>query len=127
MTLRPDVTDALRGLELAIAPPRPGTPVGNWRFTTRRRLSDLRAALLVEEVSGTGEESWLSARHNHVSKERGELLNRLAELTHGVLERADLESVRQDVRRLIADVQHHEQRLNDLAYDEVELELGGEQ
>jgi hypothetical protein len=29
------------------------------------------------------------------------------------------------VQRLLVDVGHHAQRLHDLAYDEVELELGG--
>ena len=30
-----------------------------------------------------------------------------------------------ELKRLVMDIQRHVQRLNDLAYDEVELELGG--
>ena len=33
--------------------------------------------------------------------------------------------VRADLLRLLTDVTHHVQRIHDLAYDEVELELGG--
>jgi len=127
MTPRPAVTDALRGLESAVVPPRPGTPLGNWRFLARRRLVDLRDALVVEGVADTADESWLSARHGIVVRERGALLIRLAGLAAEVLERGDLDALRIELRRLITDVHHHEQRLHDLAYDEVELELGGEQ
>ena len=37
----------------------------------------------------------------------------------------DLDAVHLEVQRLLVDVGHHAQRLHDLAYDEVELELGG--
>jgi hypothetical protein len=42
-----------------------------------------------------------------------------------VLENPDVEAVRVELKRLVADIAHHCQRLHDLAYDEVELELGG--
>ena len=42
-----------------------------------------------------------------------------------VLESADVEAVREELKRLLVDISHHLQRLNDLAYDEVALELGG--
>ena len=35
------------------------------------------------------------------------------------------QALRRDLQRLVADVAHHLQRLHDLAYDEVEYELGG--
>ena len=34
-------------------------------------------------------------------------------------------AVHPEVARLVVDISHHVQRVNDLAYDEVELELGG--
>ncbi len=34
-------------------------------------------------------------------------------------------AVRRELARLVVDVRHHLQRLHDLAYDEVALELGG--
>lgn len=36
-----------------------------------------------------------------------------------------MDLVHADLQRLLVDLGHHVQRLNDLAYDEVELELGG--
>jgi hypothetical protein len=42
-----------------------------------------------------------------------------------VLEAPDVESVRADLKRLVCDLERHRQRLNDLVYDSVTLELGG--
>ena len=53
------------------------------------------------------------------------LLGRMIEIGPLVLESPDVEAVRLEVKRLLADIGRHMQRLNDLAYDEVELELGG--
>lgn len=117
------LSDALRDLEQAITPPRPGANVGNWRFAVRQRLSGLREALIVQET-GTSD-AWLTARNGTALRERGTLLSRLASMGSEVLERPDLEELRGELRRLVADVRRHVQRLHDLAYDDVELELGG--
>ncbi len=53
------------------------------------------------------------------------LLLRLTELGGPVLESPEVDKVRADLHRLLVDITHHIQRLHDLAYDEVELELGG--
>lgn len=124
-TVRPAMTDALRALEQAVAPPRPGTPLGNWRWSVRQRLSGLRDQLAAE--STVTDNAWLAARNGAAFRERGSLLARMATLGGEVLERPDLEALRAELRRLIADVNHHMQRLNDLVYDDVELELGGEE
>ena len=58
-------------------------------------------------------------------RERNALLARLGTLGPQVLEHPDTDAVHADVQRLLVDVGHHAQRLHDLAYDEVELELGG--
>jgi hypothetical protein len=42
-----------------------------------------------------------------------------------VLEHPDVDEVRVGLKRLLADIDHHVQREHDLAYDEVELEIGG--
>lgn len=123
--VRPAMTDALRALEQALVPPRPGTPLGNWRWSVRQRLASLRDALAAE--SAATDNAWLAARHGATFRERGSLLARMATLGGDVLERPDLDAVRIEVRRLIVDVSHYMQRLNDLVYDDVELELGGEE
>ena len=38
-TLSFGMVEALRGLEQAIVPPRPGVPLGNWRWALRQRLA----------------------------------------------------------------------------------------
>ena len=42
-----------------------------------------------------------------------------------VLENPDVETIRGELHRLVADLEHHLQRLHDLVYDSVSLELGG--
>jgi hypothetical protein len=121
----PAVTLALHALEQAVAPPRPGTPVGNWRWAVRQRLSGLRDALAADAT--VTDNAWLAARHGAAFRERRSLLSRMTTLCADVLDRPDLDVLRSDLRRLVADVSHHMQRLNDLVYDDVELELGGEQ
>ena len=58
-------------------------------------------------------------------RERVVLLRRLGELGPRVLEEPDVETVRSDLHRLVADLEHYRQHLNDLVYDSVSLELGG--
>lgn len=117
--------DALRALEQAIAPPRPGTPVGNWRWSVRQRLVGVREALVLEDAGATN--TWLVARNGNALRERHTLVSRVASLGSDVLDRPDMDRLRAELRRLVTDLNHHVQHLNDLAYDDVELELGGEE
>ena len=118
------LTSAMQGLAQALeAPRRPGVPIGNWRWTIRQRLNDVRDALAAETAQGS--EGWLAARERGQLHERTHLLNRLDALAPSVLESPDLEEVGASLRRLLHDLAHHLQRVHDLAYDEVELELGG--
>jgi hypothetical protein len=58
-------------------------------------------------------------------RDRNVLLRRLAVLGPQVLEAADIDVVRTDLQRLVHDLERYRQRLNDLVYDAVSLELGG--
>jgi hypothetical protein len=49
----------------------------------------------------------------------------LRTLIRDELEHPDVDEVRDGLKRLLADVDHHVRREHDLAYDEVELEIGG--
>jgi hypothetical protein len=124
-TLSFGMAEALRGLEQAIVPPRPGVPLGNWRWSLRQRLAAVRDALVDENP--TAADGWLAARGGQAFRERGQLIARLAQLADTALVSPDPEALRQDLRRLIGDIGRHMQRLNDLVYDAVELELGGEE
>jgi hypothetical protein len=124
-TLSSGMVEALRGLEQAIVPPRPGVPLGNWRWSLRQRLAAVRDALVDENP--TAADGWLAARGGQAFRERGQLIARLAQLADTALVSPDPEALRQDLRRLIGDIGRHVQRINDLVYDAVELELGGEE
>jgi hypothetical protein len=118
------MASAMQRLRLALdAPRRPGVSLGNWRWVVRQRMAAVRDGLVAE--TGNPEEGWLVARGGSVLRERNALLGRLSALGPSVLESPDVEQVRNELLRLLLDVSHHVQRLHDLAYDEVELELGG--
>jgi hypothetical protein len=118
------MTSAMQGLLQALeAPRRPGVSEGSWRWVVRQRMAAVRDALVAETAHGS--EGWLAAREGGLLRERSSLLNRLSGLGPRVLESRDLDVVHADLLRLLTDISHHVQRLHDLAYDEVALELGG--
>ena len=118
------MTTAMQGLQQALdAPRRPGVSLGTWRWNVRQRMAAVRDALIAE--TGHGGEGWLAAREGGLLRERTALLHRLSALGPQVLEDPHVERVHSELHRLITDVAHHVQRIHDLAYDEVELELGG--
>jgi hypothetical protein len=94
-----------------------------WRWSVRRQLVPVRDRLAHEPPHRR--EAWLSARAARALRERDTLLARLNRLASQVLVAHDVEPVRADLRRLLADIERHAQRMSDLAYDEVELEIGG--
>ncbi|MBD8868116.1 hypothetical protein [Nocardioides donggukensis] len=98
-------------------------PTPAWRWEVRRAMAAVRDSLVAE--SPHAREVWLVAREHSVLRERRALLARLAALGPAVLDSPDPDRVRHQLARLVADVAHHRQRMHDLAYDEVELEIGG--
>jgi len=111
---------AILGLRQALDSPRRHHV---WRWLVRHRMAGVRDALAIE-TSRDGD-AWLAARELTLHRERAALLRRLAALGPQVLEVPDVESVRADLKRLVCDLERHRQRLNDLVYDSVTLELGG--
>jgi hypothetical protein len=94
-----------------------------WRWTLRRRLSDVKEALAGPTPGHP--EAWLAARGRLSARERITLQARVTALAAGVLERLDDQAITKEVRRLLGDLEHHVQRVHDLVYDSVSLELGG--
>jgi hypothetical protein len=111
---------ALLGLQQALDAPRRHHA---WRWLVRHRMAGVRDALVREPVRE--DDAWLAARECTLVRERDILLRRLADLGPRVSDTPDLESVRVDLRRLLEDIERHRQKLNDLVYDSVSLELGG--
>jgi hypothetical protein len=115
---------AMQSLSAVLQGHRRGeVPVGQWRWQVRQQMATLRDALVAE--TGNGADGWTVARQGGMLRERNALLSRIGALGPRVLEHPDPEVVCLDLQRLLVDVGHHAQRLHNLAYDEVELELGG--
>ncbi len=112
--------NAIAGLRLALDVPRRNHM---WRWLVRHRMSCVKEALNHEHARAG--EAWLAAREVMLVRERDSLLGKLTALGPQVLESTDVESVRSQLERLVGDLEHHRQRLNDLVYDTVALELGG--
>ncbi|WP_028650873.1 hypothetical protein [Nocardioides halotolerans] len=123
-TVPPGLPTAVLALDHALdAPRKPGIPLGNWRWVVRQRMAGVRDAL-VGEAAGS-DDGWLAARGGSAFRERNALLSRLSMLGPQILETPDVEATRLELKRLVVDIQRHVQRVNDLVYDEVSLELGG--
>ncbi len=111
---------ALLGLRQALDSPRRHHV---WRWLVRNRMAGVKDALVAELMRGG--DAWLTSREGAMVRERDALLRRLAQLGPAVLEEPDVEPVRVELLRLATDIEHHQQRVNDLVYDSVTLELGG--
>ena len=111
---------AILGLQQALDSPRRHRA---WRWLVRQRMAGIREALAGE--ASRGGDAWLAAREVALVRDRNVLLRRLTALGPEVLEVADIEVVRTRLARLVVDLERHRQRLNDLVYDSVSLELGG--
>jgi hypothetical protein len=126
MVVAGGTSDALRALDHALDAPRgAGVPLGNWRWSVRQRLAIVRDKLVAETLGP--QDGWLAPRGGAAFRERNSLLTRLSALTPAVLEEHDPEEVRRDLKRLVIDIAHHVQHVHDLIYDDVEMELGGEE
>lgn len=111
---------ALTALRQALDAPRRHSV---WRWLVRQRVATLESALSGELSRDSG--AGLAAREQSLERERAVLLRRLAELSVQVLDAPDVEQVRIGLHRLVDDADRHRQRLNDLVYDAVSMELGG--
>lgn len=128
----PGAVEALRGLHEVLEqlppPESPPTRTSTWRWQVRQRMTAVRDVLVAEACrpdASSGADGGLEARGAGARRERDALLRRLGDLGPRVLTDGDVRAVRDELRRLLADLHHHLQRASDLAYDEVEMELGG--
>ncbi|MCW2785123.1 MAG: hypothetical protein JWP74_1640 [Marmoricola sp.] len=95
----------------------------NWRSMTRHQLAVVRQALSDERFASW--DGWLAARSGTSDRERIQLLARINALGAGVLDRLDTDRAAIEVRRLLNDVEHYRQRMHNLVYDSVSMEIGG--
>jgi hypothetical protein len=99
----------------------------SWGHIVHHRTRAVAEALTAE--SPVAVDTWLSARAGCLERERNRLLTRLSVLGSmlGTMltDGTDLEPVRESLRRLARDVRHHHQRVTDLTYDALALDVGG--
>ena len=93
-----------------------------WRWQVRQHLSSLKDVLARPELRSA--DAWLAAREHCSERQRAQLLARVQTLAAGVLDRLEADHVRSELARLGGDLERYRQRVNDLIYDSVELELG---
>lgn len=110
--------NAITGLEQALE----SSPQQTWSGLVRQRMASVHEAL-VSERARVGD-SWQAAREGHLRRERKHLVDRMNRLRASA-DSGDPEGFSAEVRRLIMDLEHHRQRVNDLVYDSVSMDLGG--
>ncbi len=111
---------AILGLVQALGRPR-GHQI--WCWLVRHRMAEVHDALSREHPRSA--DAWLTPRHTSLARERERLLEKLVQLGSQIGESADLAPLHAELLRLVSDLERHRQRLNDLVYDAVALELGG--
>lgn len=82
-----------------------------------------RTCAALDAESTRTHHGWLTPRAQRLHRECEQLLASLQATTIHVTE--DDPGLADEVRRLVADLEHHRQRVNDLVYDDVEGEIGG--
>ena len=95
----------------------------NWRWLVRQRLSAVRQALSDENLDAF--DGSLAARTGSADRERRQLLSRISAVGAQLLDRLDPDTIAVEVRRVLHDVEHYRQRVHDLVYDSVAMEIGG--
>lgn len=108
-------------LEFTDALHNPRAP--RWAEMVRARLLAVRESLA--ERPPRCHDGWLSAREEANEADRKRLLHRLTCLGPAIIDHPESESALHELQRLCNELEHYRQRLHDLAFDDVELELGG--
>lgn len=111
---------AILGLRQAVDAPRRHHM---WRWLVRNRISTVKDALRTDRTHGG--DAWLAAREMSLQRERAELLRELAAVGPAVLHHDDVEQVHEEMCRVVNRLERYRQRVHDLVYDAVSLELGG--
>lgn len=111
---------AIIGLEQALDRPRRQQM---WGWLVRHRISHVLEALAGENTRTN--DAWLASRQSGLVRERDSLLVKLNRLNAQVGDASDDEQVHSELRRVVTELGRHRQKLNDLVYDTVALDLGG--
>jgi len=122
MTATIAMHSALQELNQALDAPRVPGALGPWRKAVSDRSAFVRDCLNRE--GPVASEGWLADRSKLMARERHSLLDRVLTVS-ARMEQSEVDLIRMEIKRLMVDINHHVQRLHDLAYDDVEMEVGG--
>jgi hypothetical protein len=127
----PDITIAMRSLERAVAT-MPQS--GNWQSLVAHRVHGLREAYLQEVECGPASDAfalestpWIYGRLQLLRRDQTRIVDELEALARMCMEAIDLEALRAQVQLALQRITRLRQRENDLIYESVDLDLGGEQ
>ena len=95
----------------------------SWRYLVKQRLTWVDAALAADNQHDA--DPWLQPRLDGLHRERARLMRRTSVLAGTVCDAVDLAPVRESLARLVRDLERYQQRVNDLAYDAVDMDVGG--
>lgn len=113
-----DLTTAIQDLQRVLSSDR-GAPYWSWRL--RRQLSVVREELRTDRVRNL--DGWLNARACTTDRTRRQLMARISVLISRDLDEDDRAFAVSS--RMLRDLEHFRQRMQDLVYDSVSLEIGG--
>lgn len=108
---------ALQALHVALdaLPPthsRKGPALGNWRWTVRQRLADVRTVLINETDAFSP--AWRSEQDGSLLDARNSLLERIRIYDSLVLQSPEPDVVRRDLMRLMIEIDNHVLRVRDV-------------
>lgn len=110
-----------------IGPEKATTQAPPWLQLVRQQVPFLAEALAAETTALSGT---MAASSRRLHAERNRLLHRLHDLAPalsagGLGEHGSPDELRRTLLRLVRDISHHHQKVNDLLYDESWRDVGG--
>lgn len=127
----PDIAIAMRSLEHAIAT-MPQS--GGWRSSVAGHVQALRDAYLQEVERGPASDAfaldsapWIYGRLQLLRRDQIRVVEELEALARACVEALDMEALRGQAQLALQRMSRVRQRENDLIYESVDLDLGGEQ
>jgi hypothetical protein len=127
----PDISVAMRALEHALA----AKPTSStWRSLVANRVQGLHEAYVQEMERGSAPDAfaldttpWIHGRLQLLQRDQVRIVEELESLGRACMEVMDMEILRARSKLALQRVAHLRQRENDLLYESVDLDLGGEQ
>ena len=123
----PDITIAIRSLEHALAA-KPKT--STWRSLVAHRVQGLREAYLPEMELGPANDAFAlesAPCQQLLHRDQERIVEELESLGRACMEIKDLDILHARAKLALQRIAHLRQRENDLLFESVDLDLGGEQ